>query len=179
MTGIAIVMGDDQSPNETFVQLAGAGHVISAEHLRSALDSSPSLRLTLLRYAHTFVVQTAQTALANGRAKIDERLARWLLMASDRIEGPDLALTHEFLSVMLGVRRPGVTDALHRLEGDRLIRAKRSSITIRDRAGLERVANGSYGVSERDYERLFGPFRKPVVGQPHPESTAQQERPAA
>ena len=81
--------------------------------------------------------------------------------------------------MMLGVRRPGVTDALHRLEGEHLIRARRSSITIRDRAGLEKVAAGSYGVSERDYERLFGTFRKsadPV--EPAPGSSAT-DRPSA
>ena len=92
MTGVAVVMGDDRSPNETYVQLAGAGHVIPAEVLRTAMEASPALRLHLLRYAHTFMVQTAQTALANGRAKIDERLARWLLMAGDRAEGAELAL---------------------------------------------------------------------------------------
>ena len=80
-------------------------------------------------------------------------------MASDRVEGAEMNLTHEFLSLMLGVRRPGVTDALHRLEGEHLVRSRRSSITIRDRSGLEKVANGSYGVAERDYERLFGKFR--------------------
>lgn len=160
MTGVSILLSDDQSPNETYVQMAGDGHVISADNLRAAITASPALHLHLLRYAHTFMVQTAQTALANGRAKIDERLARWLLMASDRVEGREMSLTHEFLSLMLGVRRPGVTDALHRLEGDHLIKARRSSITIRDRAGLERVADGSYGVSERDYERLFGSFTR-------------------
>lgn len=159
VTGIAILMGDDRSPNETYVQVAGAGHVMAADDLRFAIRGSPTLHTTLLRYAHSFVVQTSQTALANGRAKIDERLARWLLMAVDRVESPELHLTHEFLSLMLGVRRPGVTDSLHRLEGKHLIRSRRSSITIRDRAGLEAVAGGSYGVAERDYERLFGTFR--------------------
>jgi CRP-like cAMP-binding protein len=159
VTGIAILMGDDRSPNETYVQIAGAGHVMAADDLRAAIRASPALHRLLLRYAHTFMVQTSQTALANGRAKIDERLARWLLMASDRVEGPEMTLTHEFLSLMLGVRRPGVTDALHRLEGERLIRSKRSSITIRDRAGLVAAANSSYGVAEQDYERLFGRFR--------------------
>ncbi len=159
MTGVSILMGDDRSPNETYVQLAGSGHVMAAADLRSAVEASPTMHRTLLRYAHTLMVQTSQTALANGRAKIDERLARWLLMASDRSEGPEMILTHEFLSLMLGVRRPGVTDALHRLEGEHLIRARRSSITIRDRGGLEAVANGSYGVAEMDYERLFGRFR--------------------
>jgi CRP-like cAMP-binding protein len=159
MTGVAVLMGDDRSPNETYVQMAGAGNVMSADDLRAAIEASSTLHVTLLRYAHTFLVQTSQTALANGRAKIDERLARWLLMAADRTEGSEMTLTHEFLALMLGVRRPGVTDALHRLEGEHLIRARRSSITVLDRAGLERVANGSYGVAERDYERLFGTFR--------------------
>ena len=159
MSGVAVLLGDDQSCNETYVQAAGAGNVISTRNMRSALEASRTLQTVFLRYAHSFMVQTAQTALANGRAKIDERLARWLLMAADRLEGPEMSLTHEFLSLMLGVRRPGVTDALHRLEGDQLIRARRSSIVIRDRSGLEEVANGSYGVSEREYERLFGTLK--------------------
>ncbi len=171
MSGVALALGDDRSPNETYVQVAGMGHVIGADELRLAIDASLSLRLHILRYAHNFIVQTSQTVLANGRAKIDERLARWLLMARDRVDGPEIGLTHEFLSMMLGVRRPGVTDALHRLEGEHLIKARRASITIRDRGGLEVVANGSYGVAERDYARLFG------VSQPA--NDEMQRRPAA
>jgi hypothetical protein len=87
-----------------------------------------------------------------------------------------MILTHEFLSLMLGVRRPGVTDALHRLEGDRLIKARRSTIAIRDRGGLEAVANGSYGVSERDYDRLFGPFRTSKAQQADSPSPAARSR---
>ncbi len=156
MTGVAVVMGDDQSPNETYVQLAGTGAVIAADDLRGLILASSTLADHLLKYAHNLMVQTAQTALANGRATIEERLARWLLMAADRVGGSELALTHELLSLMLGVRRPGVTNALHKLEGGQLIRAKRASITIRDRPGLEAIANGFYGVAERDYDRLFG-----------------------
>ena len=90
----------------------------------------------MLAYAHTFMVQTSQTALANGRSKIEERLARWLLMAADRVEG-ELALTHEFLSIMLGVRRSGVTTALQELERTGLIAHRRGFVTILDREGLE------------------------------------------
>ena len=159
VSGLPVLFGDDRSPNEAYVQIAGDGYVMASDDLRTAVDTSPTLRSHLLRFAQTFTVLVAQTALANGRAKIDERLARWLLMASDRTRSHELTLTHELISLMLGVRRPGVTDAIHRLEGERLIKARRSSITIRDRAGLEAAANGSYGVAERNYERLFGPIR--------------------
>ncbi len=103
----------------------------------------------MLSYAHTFMVQTAQTALANGRSKIEERLARWLLMASDRVEG-ELPLTHEFLSVMLGVRRSGVTTALQELERTGLITHRRGFVTMLDREGLEETSNGTYTALKSD-----------------------------
>jgi CRP-like cAMP-binding protein len=109
-----------------------------------------------LLYAYAFSVQTTCTALANGRSKIEERLARWILMARDRIDIDELALTHEFLSLMLGVRRSGVTVALHLLVRAGLIQAHRGIITILDRQGLEDISNGSYGVPEAEYQRLFG-----------------------
>ena len=115
------------------------------------------MRQVMIRYAHVFTTQLAQTALANGRAKIDARLARWLLMAADRLDNADMPLTHDLMAVMLGVRRPGVTDALHRLEGEHMIRAKRASVTITDRVALEAVAGGSYGVAEREYRRVMDP----------------------
>ncbi len=95
-------------------------------------------------YAHAFLIQTAQTALANGRSKNAERLARWLLMADDRIDGGELPLTHKFLSIMLGVQRPGVTLAVQALEHAGLISAGRGVITILDRKGLEKMSNGTY-----------------------------------
>ena len=87
-------------------------------------------------------------ALVNGHSKIEERLARWLLMVHDRVDGDKLHLTHEFLATMLGARRPGVTIALNMLEYRGLIRAKRSEITIVDRAGLIELTGGAYGPEE-------------------------------
>ena len=98
----------------------------------------------LLDYVHSFMTQTTQTALANGRSKIEERLARWLLLADDRVDGDELPLTHEFLAIMLGVRRSGVTVALQELERRGLIAHRRSVITIIDRGGLEHGSNGTY-----------------------------------
>jgi CRP-like cAMP-binding protein len=155
VTGLAVIMGTDRSPHETYMQLGGAGHRIGVAALREAMAASPSLQQTLLRYAYAFTIQTAQTALANGRSKIEERLARWLLMAQDRIDGDELHLTHEFLALMLGVRRAGVSVALSALERQGLIRARRRGIRILHRLALEECANGAYGTSEAELSRLM------------------------
>ena len=155
MTGLAVIMGADRSANETYVQVAGHGLEMSAAELRRAIDQSATLHRSLLLYGHAFVTQTAQTALANGRSKIEERLARWLLMAHDRMEGNELPLTHEFLATMLGVRRPGVTVALNLLEHQGLIQAQRGVLTVVDRVGLEEISNGAYGAPEAEFRRLF------------------------
>jgi CRP-like cAMP-binding protein len=156
MTGLAIVMAGDRAPHETYMQLAGNAQRIAAPELRQAMAHSVSLHRAFLHYAHGFFVQTAQTAMANGRSKIEERLARWLLLAQDRVDGNELALTHEFLATMLGVRRPGVTVALNLLEGSGLIRANRGVITIVDREGLEVHSRGAYGAPEAEFHQRFG-----------------------
>ena len=156
MTGLSVVLGDDRPANETLVQSAGAALRIPSEALRKVMGRSRSLTATLLRYGHVFMIQGSQTALANGRGRLDERLARWLLMWHDRIRDNDLVITHDFLALLLGVRRPGVTVALHDLEGDGLIRCTRSRVQILDRKGLRRAANGFYGIPEAEYDRTIG-----------------------
>ncbi len=155
VTGLAVVMGTNRSPNATYIQLAGRGLRIGASHLRNALEKSADLQKALLQYGHVFMLQTAQTAFANGRSKVEDRLARWLLMAHDRVSGNDLMLTHEFLGIMLGVRRPGVTVALGVLETKGLILVARGAITILNRKALEKTAGAAYGVPEAEYKRLF------------------------
>ncbi|HEY5046393.1 MAG TPA: Crp/Fnr family transcriptional regulator [Rhizomicrobium sp.] len=154
MTGLAVVMDSDRSPYETFVQIEGEALCMPASNLRKRIEESPTLRASFLRYGHSFVVQLASTALANGRSKIEERLARWLLMAHDRIDGDEIALTHELLALMLGVRRPGVSDALKLLEKRGLIQMDRRAIVISDREGLKKVSR-AYGAPEAEYQRLF------------------------
>ena len=144
MTGLLIVLGNDRSPNETFMQVAGNGIRIAADKLRKAISQSRSLERALLNFAHAFLNQTANTALSNGTATLEERLARWLLMANDRLRGNGVPLTHELLSLMLGVRRAGVTVALHYLEQRALISLSRKEIVIMDRKGLKAAANGTY-----------------------------------
>src|SRR5258706_2236583 len=136
MTGIPVVLGNDRWVNDTYVQVDSSGFRIAANDLRRALAKSASLRAIFLAFTQTFVVQTAQTALANARGNVEGRLARWLLMAHDRLDGDELPLTHEFLALMLGVRRAGVTVALQKLESDWLVVAKRGVIIVVDCAGL-------------------------------------------
>jgi CRP-like cAMP-binding protein len=140
MTGLPIVLGNHRTPHAVYVQAAGEAKCIPAKELREATRSSLSLRDSLLKYVQAFGVQTTHTAISNAQARIDVRLARWILMAHDRIGDDTLPLTHEFLSLMLSVRRPGVTDALNALRKEGLISYKRGEITVQDRKGLERVA---------------------------------------
>ena len=117
------------------------------------------MRRLISRYAQTLFVQTAYTALSNATHRVDERLARWILMVHDRTVGNRLLLTHDFLAAVLNVRRPSVTTALHILEGRRFITAERGQVTIRDRAALEAFAGDAYGVPEREFARLIGSMR--------------------
>jgi len=144
MTGIAVILGNGRSPNETFMQVGGEGMSLSADALREALEQSRSLERALLSFAHSFLNQATRTALSNGTATLEERLARWLLMANERLGGDSVPLTHEFLSLMLGVRRAGVTVALHFLEQRGIIQLARKQIVILDREGLMKAANWAY-----------------------------------
>jgi CRP-like cAMP-binding protein len=156
MTGLAVILGAGTATYETFIQTAGTGRRISAEKLRLAMEKSSSLRSSLLRYVHVLITQMAYTALANARYKLEERLARWLLMADDRAQGEPVRLTHEFLSIMLGTRRAGVTVALSEFQKLGLVESKRGAIKIIDREALQETANGSYGAPESEYRQLFG-----------------------
>jgi CRP-like cAMP-binding protein len=145
VTGVALVMGIDDKPrHETFMQVAGKGHRLSADHLREALEANPTFRQVLLQYAHAFMSQMADTALSNGRHRIEERLARWLLLADERVDNGEIPLTHEFLGIMLGTARPGVTIALQELERRGWITHRRGVVNIVDRKGLIKSSNGAY-----------------------------------
>jgi CRP-like cAMP-binding protein len=156
MTASHVVLGVDRTPNTTFMQVAGTGILLPVDKFLAALDEDASTKLLFLRYVHTTQLQLAHSALANARYNMQERLARWLLMCHDRIDGDDLPLTHEFLSLMLGVRRSGVTNELHIIEGVHAIKATRGNVHVINRGKLEDMAGGSYGTPEREYERLLG-----------------------
>jgi CRP-like cAMP-binding protein len=159
MSGVPVVLGAHRTPHASMIQVGDApAHGIASERLLDACAQSPALNKLLLRYAHTLSVQTALTAAANATYELPERCARWLLMCSDRLEGDRIELTHEFLSMMLAVRRSGVTVTLHELEETGAIRASRGVITILDRVRLEEIAGDCYGQAEAEYQRLIAPF---------------------
>lgn len=157
MSGTAAVLGGDRSPHETYVQIGGvSGLRIRTPLLLQAMHDCLALSALLLRYVQTTMVQATGSITAAAAYSIEQRLAPWLLMCHDRVDGDDLYLTQDFMAKMLGSRWPSVTVVLHMLEGEHLLISKRHCITIRDRAGLERAAGGSYGFAESEYERLMG-----------------------
>ncbi|MCJ2012215.1 Crp/Fnr family transcriptional regulator [Methylobacterium sp. J-076] len=155
LVGTPVLLGAGQTPNEAKVQALGLAHVMPAEAFGEVLRKSPRLHRQLLCYVHVLSVQIASTALANGRYKLPARVARWLLMCHDRTDGDELPTTHRFLSLMLGVQRPGLTAAISALERSGLIQRQRGILTIRDRESLLKVAGASYGVPEAEYARLI------------------------
>jgi CRP-like cAMP-binding protein len=162
MVGVPVVLGADRSPHTFLVQASGTALRIRGADLRTAMRNSASLSAPLMLYVHAFLVQTAETAYANAGFTLEARLARWVLMTDDRLEGGDLPLTHEFLSMMLGVRRPGVTAAIQMLESNGLIRASRGRITVLNRAGLEKAAGDAYGVSKAEYVSVLEQAPSPM-----------------
>jgi hypothetical protein len=163
-TGTTLLLATDVCPDRTFVQINNATALrIPAAAFLEAVGRSDSLRDALLRYVQVLSVQTTRTAVSNAAHELPQRLARWLLMCHDRVESDELPLTHEFMAMMLGVRRSGVTTTLHLLEGMGGIVGRRGVIGIRDRARLEELAADAYGVPEAEYRRLLGPFGKSPV----------------
>ena len=144
LIGTPVVLGQMQSPHQNFMQVGGHGFRIPSLSLRYAMDESPTLRGVLLGHVHNQMCQMAETALANGRFNIRARLARWLLMSMDRLDGESVPLTHEYLSFMLGVRRAGVSEAIAVLEAEGVLRAAKANIVITDREGLKVMASPIY-----------------------------------
>ena len=153
-SGAPVALGVDRTPHQAFMQVGGPALRIETSKFWSAINTNAILRRMVLLYVHVFMVQIAATALADAKCSVEQRLARWLLMAHDRL-GDELPLTHEFFALMLGVRRPSVTDTLHILEERQCIKAERSLVTIRNRAKLEGLAGDAYGVPEAEYRRLM------------------------
>ncbi|WP_411034010.1 Crp/Fnr family transcriptional regulator [Shinella sp. BYT-45] len=158
MCPTAAILDADVDPFSVFMQMQGEAYRIPVSALKAAIGKDGEAKSLFARYAQALAVQHAYTALSNAVHHIDERLARWILMCHDRTDGEEIGLTHEFLSIMLAVRRPSVTTALHVLEGKKLIYSERGLVIVRDRAGLEAFARDAYGECEKEYERLIGPI---------------------
>ncbi len=156
VTGTAACLGVSTAGTRTFMQIAGAAWRLAVADYGRIAAERPAVGALMLRYVHTHQMQVAYSALANARYSLRECLARWLLMTHDRADSDDLPMTHEFLSLMIGVRRAGVTGELTVLEGMGMVRATRGSIRILDRPRLLSIAGGCYGQPEALYEALIG-----------------------
>lgn len=150
-----ILLGLETSPYEHFVQMPGSSLRIEVEEFRAVVAERPVLHQILMRAVSVELVQARQTAFVNATFVTEVRLARWLLMCHDRVDGDEITVTHEFLSIMLGVQRGGVTLALQNLEGAGHIRSRRGRVTILRRDPLEAVADGAYGMPESQFVRLI------------------------
>ena len=156
-----VLMGCERAVHDVTVAVGqGTALRVPSDVLLESSRRSASLHNLLMRFVQAFVVQLSRTAVSNLNDPVDRRLARWLLMNHDRLEGDEVELSHSEIATMLGVRRASVTDALHVLEGMRLIRAQRRHILVRDRTGLRAFAGDSYGTPEAEYARLIAPFGK-------------------
>jgi CRP-like cAMP-binding protein len=143
------------SVNRVIVQVADGAWRIEAGALRSAVQASDVLQRLTLKYRMAFEVQVSQSVACNGLHKLESRCCRWLLMTHDRVGADELRLTHELLGIMLGVRRPTVTEALGPLQAAGLVSSHRGKITILNRRGVERKACECYRVVRDEYDRLF------------------------
>jgi CRP-like cAMP-binding protein len=157
MVGIPIVLGADQGPHEVIAQVSGSGLRMSAHRFKGVLAESPGLRGVLQRYALTFMNQAARSSACNRMHDVNQRLARWLLLVHDRVVGDEFGLTQEFLSEMLGVRRPSVSLAAQTLHHAGLINYRWGRITVLDRRGLEDAACEDYRQIVEEYENVFSP----------------------
>lgn len=144
VSGIWSLLGSSPGAHECLVQIAGHGLMVPTTEVRAAAEADPQFREQLLIFARSLFLQITETAFANARARIRQRLARWLLMAHDRLHADDIQITHEFLSLMLGVTRPGITLALHALEEHKAIRSTHSRVTVLDRPKLQEIAGEFY-----------------------------------
>lgn len=152
MLGVPLILGIRQSSVSGFVQTSGLAWRIDAARFGRCIGANDRLRLHMQRYVHVHITQLTEAAACKHLHSLSERLARWLLMSADRVRSNELALTHEYLSNVLGVRRAGTTLAARGLQERGLIDYSRGRITLVDRAGLESAACRCYA-RERD---LYG-----------------------
>jgi CRP-like cAMP-binding protein len=156
MVGLPVCLGDRGAPSSVYVQVPGTALEMDARLFRGELDRSPTLNLIMLRYAHAFFNQVAQSAACAHLHRVEQRCCRWLLMTRDRMPSGDFLLTQEFLGMMLGVRRTTVTDVMGALQKAGLIRYRRGHVTILDHEALRQRACECYEISKLEFDRLLG-----------------------
>jgi CRP-like cAMP-binding protein len=152
VAGVSAFLGAPTSACEALIQVEGAALRLPVSSLQAALADAPSLLPLILRYIDSYHFQVSQTAACNGRHDIEQRLARWILMTDDRVGGHDFPIRHEFMSMMLGVQRPGVSIALAALRRAGLVQHEKGSMHVLDRTRLEKAACECYELVRKRFE---------------------------
>jgi|KBSSwiStaDraftv2_1062776.scaffolds.fasta_scaffold12992_4 CRP-like cAMP-binding protein len=155
MLGVPLILGGRQTSVSGIVQAPGLAWRVEATHFVRCLETSEPLRRHLQRYVHVHMTQLTEAAACKHFHKLSGRLARWLLMSSDRSQSSELVLTHEYLSNMLGVRRAGITLAARVLKERGLIEYSRGQIALLDRAELESASCPCYAREKTSYEHFM------------------------
>jgi CRP-like cAMP-binding protein len=156
LVGVPLVLGDDRAPTSVYVQVPGAGLRMEASLFTAELARSATMQVVMLRYVHALFNQVAQSAACNHFHSLEQRCCRWLLMTRDRMQSDEFLLTQEFLAMMLGVQRSGVSIAAGGLQRAGLINYTRGNVTILDRPGLKKLSCECYGVSKKEFDRFLG-----------------------
>lgn len=154
MAGVSFFLGAESAPHSCVVQIPDGAMRGDAQKMRAEFKRGGAFQDLTLRYVYSLLRMTSQVAACNRLHSLSERLARWLLMSQDRCALNDLPLTQEFLSIMLGVRRAGVTEAAIILQTEGMISYKRGQIKITDRRGLEEFCCECYRIIKRDFDRI-------------------------
>jgi CRP-like cAMP-binding protein len=156
MTGLAVLLGAEQSTSRVVVQVGGQAERMEAAVLQREAARNDHFRRLLHLYVQAFMTQIAQSTACNRLHGAEQRLARWLLICRDRVGRDDLPITQETMAVMLGVRRATVTEAAGALQREGFIRYRRGIVAIVDRPGLEAATCECYGIVREEFDRLLG-----------------------
>ena len=160
MVGLRVFLGADKTLDRVIVHVAGSAMRLKASVLKTQLLAAHSgMPAKLSRYTQMLLAMTGQSGACNKLHKIEQQLARWLLMISDYV-GDELKLTHELMGLTLGVRRASITEAANSLRDQGVIAYSRAHIRIVERNGLESLACECYRVIKAEYEALYADLEK-------------------
>jgi CRP-like cAMP-binding protein len=161
IVGLPLFLGGESAAGEVFIQVPGKGLFMLAARFQHHVGQEPALTRILLLYTQALLTQVAQCSACNQHHSISGRCARWLLQTHDRVNGDEFPMTHEFLSLMLGVRRATVTETAQGLQARGLIQYHRGVVNVLDRIGLEQAACECYRLINGEYTRLLTANRAP------------------
>jgi CRP-like cAMP-binding protein len=153
-----VIVDHKISINRVIIQIAGTSLRMPASALLAALNEIDEIRYVLVQYRRAYDFQVSRAVACNGLHKVEQRCCRWLLMTRDRVASDEFALTHEYLGMMLGVRRSSVTEVLAPLQAEGLLQSTRGSISVLDRAAIEARACECYDAVNAEYRRLLVRF---------------------